>query len=160
MKWKHLLCMSLLLLVFLACKEPPLSSFDNEAINDILAVIDENSDDFVQQIGQFDSILTLAGTRVLDGRSERIKLKIFYFGEFGRGYFNLVDKDEKNLQFFCKKSQGYLAVLCVTKLNMEEAGGYIILNDRNEGIWSNVNFKKGIISLKKMNIDYNRLTDW
>jgi hypothetical protein len=155
-------------LIVLSCSETKHSKRDlnTDDINNILGQVQENDPVFTEKGIAFDSIVTLAGIRQLEGKNERIKMKLFYFGSYSRGYFNLPDLDIKNLQFFGKKIDNSWALKCVTKLNMEEAGGYMIYwqgeNDSYEGIWSNgeVNFKQGKIILDRQVIDYNTLTIW
>ena len=154
---------ALLFLVFLiACTDNAISSLSNEEVNNLLSQIDENDPSFVEKNVQFDSIVTLAGERILEEKVERIKMKIYYYGDLSRGYFNLRDMDDKNLQVFGKKTGPYWIYKCVTKINMTEAGGYMIFGDSGEGVWSNgdVNFKQGKIEVKKQTIDYNSLVSW
>lgn len=153
-------------LIILSCSESKHTkrSLKAEDINSILSHIQENSPVYTEKGIAFDSIVTLAGVRSLDN-DERLKMKLFFFGDHCRGYFNLADTDTKNLQFFGKKVEDAWALKCVTKLNMEEAGGYILLwkdSQDYSGIWSNghVNFEKGEITLAKQAIDYNTLTVW
>ncbi len=153
----------LLAAVFLAaCGEPSISSLDNYDINDLLVQVNEEDEIFVQKNVVFDSILTLAGRRTLEGKTELVKIKLFYYGDRVRGYFNLSDKDDKNLQVFGKRIGTYWVFKCVTKINMEEAGGYLIMENNRRGIWSNghVNFKIGDIALTKQITDYSSLTNW
>ncbi|MEE9374370.1 MAG: hypothetical protein V3V00_15045, partial [Saprospiraceae bacterium] len=155
-------------LIVLGCSESKnqQKGLSNEEVNLILDEIREDDSAFTQKGIEFDSIVTLAGNRVLNSEKVRVKLKLFYFGNHCRGYFNLPDLDTKNLQFFGKKINNMWALKCVTKLNMEEAGGYILFNytKKNDitGFWSNghVNFKQGKIVLAKQELDYNTLTVW
>lgn len=157
----RLFCFIIFSLMLHSCGDKSTSSFSNEDINSILAQVDEDDLSFTQKEVQFDSIVTLAGTRTINGSPQKIKIKLFYFGEFARGYFNVKEIDDKNLQMFGKSIDNLWAFKCVTKLNMEEAGGYIII-DNNQGIWSNghINFKKEQISLEKQDIDYTNLINW
>jgi len=154
-------------LIIVGCGESARQNekLNTSQINSILGHIQENDPAFTEKGITFDSITTLAGIRSLEEKQERIKMKIFYFGENCRGYFNLPNQDAKNLQFFGKKVDNRWALKCVTKLNMEEVGGYIIFNrglNSYDGIWSNgdVNFNKGKIILSKQELDYNTLTVW
>lgn len=139
-----------------------LKDLDNDQINEILGAFDSEDPVFVNKDVKFDSILTLAGQRIVENKTERIKCKLFYFGPHVRGYFNLADQDDKNLQVFGKMTDGQLALKSVTKINMVESDGYIILDPNYEGIWSNgnVNFTIGSISLKRQKTDYTELTKW
>lgn len=145
-----------------ACNNSSVSSFDNTEINTLLSQIDENDAAFVEKEIIFDSIATMAGLRSLNSMEEPIKIKLFYFGDRVRGYYNLASRDDKNLQIFGRQLDGRWVIKCVTKLNMEEAGGYIILEKTGDGIWStgHVNFKKGRITLEKQYTDYNSLENW
>jgi hypothetical protein len=149
-------------LLFFACGGDTLSSLDNNAINAILSNVNEADTTFTKKDVKFDSIVTLAGTRTYLGNNQKVKLKLFYFGNYARGYFNIKDLDDKNLQVFGNKLEDKWALKCVTKINMEEAGGYIIIDDSNQGIWSSghINFNKEIIILTKQNKDYATLTEW
>ena len=164
--------MKLTLLICLICltscslDKGGLESLNNDEINQILSHLDESDILFTSKDVTFDSIATYAGTRELDGSVEKIKVKLFFYDGLSRGYFNLPAKDIKNLQVFGKLVEDKWIFKCVTKLNMEEVGGYIIVdgkaNGQWTGIWSNghVNFKKGKVSLIKQERDYNILTDW
>lgn len=149
-------------LVCFGCENRKTSSLNDQQVNEILSSVDENDPGFVQKGISFDSILTLAGTRSLGDFNEPVKAKLYFYGDLTRGYYNLKDRDEKNLQVFGKKVGDYWAIKCVTKLNMEEAGGYIILKSWNNGFWSNghYNFDQGTITMIKQNIDYNDLQSW
>ncbi len=152
----------LIAVMMTACNEASIRSFDNKEINALLVQVDENDERFIQKNVVFDSIVTRAGQRSLDNKTDRFKIKLFYFGDYARGYFNLALQDEKNLQVFGKRIGEYWVFKCVTKINMEEAGGYLILESDGSGIWSNghVNFKKGVIDLKKQITDYSSLENW
>jgi hypothetical protein len=158
---KHIYAI-LFLLLLIACSDSTISSLNTEEVNDLLSQIDENDPSFVQKNVQFDSIVTLAGERILEENIERIKMKIYYYGGLSRGYFNLRDLDDKNLQVFGKKIGPYWTYMCVTKINMKEAGGYMIFGNSGQGVWSNgdVNFKQGTIEVKKQTTDYNSLVSW
>ncbi len=153
--------------VILGCAESE-SKYERISAHEINAILGEFGDTdavFTSKGVSFDSIVTYAGKRMLNGTIEKTKLKLFFYGEYCRGYFNLPEKDTKNLQVFGKKISGDWILKCVTKLNMEEAGGYIFLvkeENAYNGIWSNghVNFKKGNLRLQKQKLDYNILTDW
>lgn len=162
MKAHLLLLNSLVILIFVSCNAPSLRSLSTDQINAILRQINENDEAFTQKEVSFDSIITLAGTRHLESKAERIKLKLFYFGDRSRGYYNLSDRDVSNLQIFGQKIEGLWVFKCVTKINMEEAGGYLIIQDQSKGIWSNghVNFRKGLLELEKKYTDYNELEAW
>ncbi len=154
-------------LIVFSCSESKLGQreLSTDDINSILGQVQENDTAFTEKGIAFDSIVTLAGLRNLDESDARMKMKLFFFGDYCRGYFNLSDLDIKNLQFFGKKIDNMWALKCVTKLNMEEAGGYILFwpdGTDYSGIWSNgdVNFKQGKIRLAKQEIDYNTLTVW
>ena len=159
---KRRVAMLFILIAFttISCKDTGLNSYDDHMINDLLSHINESDEVFVKKDVVFDSVLTLRGERILEDSQENLKFKLFYYGDYCRGYFNLSDVDNRNLQVFGKKIDDFWAFKCVTKLNMEEAGGYIILSNR-EGIWSNghVNFRKGNITLKRSNLDYNQLSN-
>lgn len=157
--------LSLLLLIvsILSCEsDTSLANMDTSRINTILTSVDETNASYTQKDVEFDSIVTYAGIRHYENQDQKVKMKLFYFGEFARGYFNIADLDDKNLQVFGRQVEGYWALKCVTKINMEEAGGYILLNDINQGIWSSghINFQKEKIELEKQNTDYNNLTNW
>jgi hypothetical protein len=136
-----------------------------EQINAILGQFSETDEVFVKKNISFDSVVTYAGFRSLGERSEKIKMKLFYYDDNCRGYFNIPHLDNKNLQVFGKKMKDDLILKCVTKINMEEAGGFMFLVPELEGYsgtWSNghVNFKLGRIELKKQSTDYNTLAEW
>lgn len=157
----------LLSLIVLGCSDTKQQqrNLNAEKVNSILGQIQENDPVYTEKGIDFDSIVTLAGSRVLDGALEKVKVKMFFFGEHCRGYYNLSEKDNKNLQFFGKRNADMWSLKCVTKLNMEEVGGYIMFwpeGENLEGVWStgHVNFKQGKISLKKQDLDYNILTSW
>ena len=143
------------------CGDSDLTSITPEEINALLAQVDENSPQFVEKNITFDSIVTRAGTRLNGAASERVKIKMFYYNDLVRGYFNLIDKDDKNLQFFGQLIGDQWVVKCVTKLNMEEVGGYIIL-EGTEGVWSkgDINFQPELMTLLKKEIDYDVLKSW
>lgn len=154
-------------IIIIGCSGPSKQNenLNNDQINSILGQLQENDPVYTQKGISFDSIVTLAGIRSVNDKQERIKMKLFYFGDNCRGYFNLADLDSKNLQFFGKKVDNRWALKCVTKLNMSEVGGYIIFDKDSkglDGIWSNgdVNFQKGDIILTKQELDYNTLTVW
>lgn len=158
----------IVLVVIVACTQSQkkgLESMSTEEINKILGSFSENEAIFTEKDISFDSIVTYAGRRSQGDKSVRIKLKMFFFGDKCRGYYNLADTDNKNLQIFGKNVGGNWALKSVTKLNMEEVGGYMLMIIKDnvcEGIWSNgeVNFKKGSMHLVKQNTDYNLITDW
>ncbi len=156
------LLFSLLLITCFSCQRSELTNLSPEGINNILAQFNENDAVFTQKDVEFDSINTLAGIRDYSNVQQRVKVKLFYFGDYARGYFNVSDIDDSNLQIFGKKIQDYWAFKCVTKINMEEVGGYIILKKNNSGIWSNghINFNIEKINLTKQMVDYNNLTNW
>jgi len=149
-------------LCYLGCADSSIHSLNNDQINKILSEVNEEDPKFVEKGVSFDSILTLAGQRTLNEESEKVKARLYFFGELTRGYYNLSERDDKNLQVFGKKVGDVWAIKCVTKINMEEAGGYIILDGKNNGIWSNghYNFLKGQVSLQKQNKDYDDLSSW
>lgn len=162
MKLQWQILFMLLWLSCYGCDNSTLESLTGEEINAILAHVNENDPEFVKKEVPFDSIITSAGYRSLNSNSERIKAKLYYYGDRTRGYYNLSDRDDKNLQVFGRKVGDYWALKCVTKLNMEEAGGFIILRHDGSGIWSNghYNFKTGTISTKKQYRDYDELESW
>ena len=162
MKLHTLILFISLWLVCYGCDSRTLETMTPEQINEILSHINEDDPAFVQKEVVFDSIVTSAGTRNINDRTERVKSRLYYFGDRTRGYFNLADRDEKNLQVFGKKINNRWVIKCVTKLNMEEVGCYMIMNPNGQGIWSNghINFKTEQISLKKQNIDYDDLKTW
>lgn len=162
MKLQTLMFLTSLWLICYGCDNSTLESLSVHEINNILSYVNENDPEFVKKDVPFDSIVTSAGIRSIDGISENIKARLYYYGDRTRGYYNLSDRDEKNLQVFGRKVGDRWAIKCVTKLNMEEVGGYIIVGPDNRGIWSNghYNFKMGTISLKKQNIDYDDLESW
>ncbi len=143
------------------CGDSDLTSITPEEINALLVQVDEDSPQFVEKNITFDSIITKAGTRQIGSGSERVKIKLFYYGSLVRGYFNLIEKDDKNLQFFGQKIGDRWVMECVTKLNMEEVGGYMIL-EKSSGIWSkgDINFQPESITLRHSNIDYDVLKSW
>lgn len=147
-------------ILYTGCTPDTLLTLDNEGISRILSLMDENDPAFREKEVAFDSIVSYTGIRTYQGNEQNIKVKLFYFGDRMRGYFNLRDQDDKNLQVFGKMVGGYKAFKCMTTVNMEEAGGYMILDEQNEGIWSNghINFEKEQIHLKKSVRDYNDLT--
>jgi hypothetical protein len=152
-----------LLLGLISCQgDSSLEAMDSSRINAILSAVNETSDTYTQKDVEFDSIVTYAGVRSYSNQDQKVKMKLFYFGEFARGYFNIKDLDDKNLQVFGRKVDGYWALKCVTKINMEEAGGYILLENSKKGIWSSghINFIKEPILFTKQNTDYNSLLDW
>ena len=162
MKIQALIYLTSLTLLTAGCGSKSLKNLSNKEINKILSFVNENDPAFVEKGISFDSVATYAGIRTLNNNSERIKARLYFFGNLTRGYFNLADFDEKNLQVFGKKVNNTWALKCVTKLNMEEAGGYIILDHLNDGIWSNGHhsFKMGTLSWSKQNIDYDILQSW
>ena len=151
-----------LFLLIAGCGNSELKDLSNAEINEIMVHVNEDDPSFVEKGIAFDSIITLAGFRELDDKKERIKAKLYFFGERTRGYFNLADLDNKNLQVFGKKVEGDWAIKCVTKLNMEEVGGYILWSPGEDAIWSNghYNFQKGNLSWTKQNTDYDVLETW
>jgi len=161
MKLQILMWSVVLWLCSSGCGDSDLTSITPEEINALLAQVDEDSPQFVEKNITFDSIVTKAGTRHVGSMSERVKIKLFYFNDLVRGYFNLIDKDDKNLQFFGQKIGDRWVMECVTKLNMEEVGGYLIL-DKTAGIWSNgnISFRPESITLHKSDIDYSVLKSW
>jgi len=142
--------------------EKGLEEWGKVEINTLLSKVDVSDPVFVEKDIKFDSIVTIAGTRKLGTTSERIKCKLFFFGQNMRGYFNLADQDDKNLQVFGKRIDQHIALKSATKINMEESDGYLILDDNYNGIWSNgnINFQTGSISMKKQNTDYTSLDTW
>lgn len=155
-------CIVSVILLFAACQTESVQTLSTDQINQLMTQVDENDPAFTQKDVQFDSILTLAGTRQYRQETQKIKVKIFYFGNLARGYYNLADRDDKNLQVFGKKIEDLWVYTCVTKINMEEVGGYLILDPSQNGIWSSghINFEKQEISLKKYSQDYTELTSW
>ncbi len=154
---------ALIMIVLLtSCGGDTLSSLSKDDINNILAKVNEEDLAFKEGDVKFDSILTYAGTRTYLGEEQRIKMKLFYFGSLTRGYYNLADQDDKNLQVFGRRIDDNWAFKCVTKINMEEAGGYMILDDDLNGIWSSghINFDTEKISLEKKDTDYQDLSQW
>ena len=124
--------------------------------------VDENDPTFTLKDVKFDSIITVAGQRTYLEDQQNIKMKIFYYGDTARGYYNISDLDEKNLQIFGKRVDDLWAFQCVTKLNMEEAGGYLIMDGNYQGIWSSghINYKKQELTLLKRKKDYQELSNW
>jgi len=162
MKLQVLMCTVGLWLCCSGCGDSNLTSITPEEINGILSHVDEESPRFVEKSIKFDSILTLAGVRQSNDTSERVKIKLFYYNDLVRGYYNLIDKDDKNLQVFGKKVKNRWVLKCVTKLNMTEVGGYMILESGGASIWSNgdLNFKPQEITLLKADRDYDVLKTW
>ena len=160
LQWQYLIL--LLWLSCSGCANDKLESLSAVEINKILANVDENDPEFVNKNVPFDSIITSAGMRTLGSLNEKIKARLYYYGDRTRGYYNLSDRDEKNLQVFGKKVGEYWALKCVTKLNMEEAGGYLIIRPDGSGIWSNghYNFLTGTVFMQNQNIDYDDLASW
>lgn len=148
--------------LFFSCQEGALGDMSPTEINELLSQLNENDPIFTQKEVKFDSIVTLAGIRGFSNVKQKVKLKLFYFGDHARGYFNVSDVDDSNLQIFGKKINNNWAFKCVTKINMEEVGGYIILKKDNSGIWSNghINFTVEDIKLTKQPQDYNSLETW
>ena len=161
--WLRGLSAMMLISLCLGCEgNQQLAQLNDNAINEILAHVDTEDPEFVKKGVTFDSIITIAGHRLLDGDREKVKCKLFYYGDYVRGYYNLSELDDKNLQIFGKQIPGYLIFKAATKINMKEADGYIIFDKGYNGVWSNgnVNFKKGSIELVKNNTDYNSLKEW
>lgn len=157
------LSLLLILLTLMSCENnSTLVDMDTAQINKILSSVNETAENYTQKDVKFDSIVTYAGTRSYENQDQKVKMKLFYFGEFARGYFNIKDLDDKNLQVFGRKVDNYWALKCVTKINMEEAGGYIVLDNNKVGIWSSghINFSKEQIQFKQQDTDYNNLLDW
>lgn len=156
--------LAVVLLLISSCKgesnEP--REYDVTRINNVLSYVVEDDPKFVEKGISFDSTVTMAGTRQYRNKTQRVKMKLFYFGDYTRGYYNLADQDNSNLQVFGRKVGDQWALKCVTKINMEEAGGYLILPPGGEGIWSSghLNFEKQDISLTKQNVDYTVLDKW
>ena len=161
MKLRRVVVITMVTFFFLSCRDSSLINFDSTKINALLSQLDEENPVFVRKDVAFDSIITVIGTRKIDGSVDKIKAKLFYYDSFCRGYFNLMELDDKNLQVFGQKVEDYWAFKCVTKLNMEEAGGYIVMNEDRKGIWSNghQNFQKGQISWHKSAKDYSQITN-
>ncbi|MFT4566499.1 MAG: hypothetical protein ACI9FN_001460 [Saprospiraceae bacterium] len=155
----------LLLTMWFSCgceSEKRIEDWSKEEINALLSNFDVADPAFVEKDIQFDSILTIAGIRKIGTESQRIKCKLFFFGTHMRGYFNLADQDDKNLQVFGKRIDKYIAFKSATKINMEESDGFLILDENYKGIWSNgnINFKNGTISMTKQKTDYTSLESW
>jgi len=162
MKLQTLIFFAGLWLICYGCDNRSIEGLSVDKINEILSNVNEEDPEFVIKDVVFDSVATLAGTRTLNGQSERIKARLYYYGDRTRGYFNLADRDDKNLQVFGRKVEDQWAIKCVTKLNMEEVGGYIILGSTGRGIWANghYNFQKEEVTLTKQKIDYDALKSW
>lgn len=162
MKLHMLICLVSLWLGFSGCGESSLTSITPDKINSLLSQVNEDDPRFVEKSISFDSIITKAGNREISTSSERVKIKLFYYDDKVRGYFNLIDRDDKNLQFFGQRIEDLWVLKCVTTLNMQEVGGYIFLDEGGSGVWSNgdLNFKPQVISLLKSNKDYDALTSW
>lgn len=162
MKLQYVVFISMVLLLCFGCENTSLEKMDATQINEILSNVNENDPAFVQKGVSFDSVVTMAGTRTLDNLNERVKLRLYYFGDLVRGYYMLADRDDKNLQVYGKKVNGLWVIKCVTKLNMEEAGGYIMIRQDKTGIWStgHYSFKTGTLAYAKQNIDYDELESW
>lgn len=162
MKCRILFFFLVLWLLYSCQVSKTLDQWDSSEINLLMANINIEEPIFTQKDIHFDSIVTLAGTRIVGKKLESIKLKLFYFGGYIRGYYNLSDQDNKNLQIFGKKLGPHLAFKVATKINMKESDGYIVLNNSHMGIWSNgsVNFAKGTIALTKNNKEYTLLDRW
>ena len=162
MKLHTLICLVSLWLGFSGCGESNLTSITPDKINSLLSQVNEDDPRFVEKGISFDSIITKAGNREISTSSERVKIKLFYYDDKVRGYFNLTDRDDKNLQFFGQRIEDLWVLKCVTKLNMQEVGGYIFLDEDGSGVWSNgdLNFKPQVITLLKSNKDYDVLTSW
>jgi len=161
-KLQTLITLASLWLICLGCVDRSTEALTTDQINEILAEVNEDDLAFVEKGVTFDSVVTTAGFRELNGDQERVKMRLYYFGDLTRGYFNLADRDEKNLQVFGRKVNDRWALKCVTKLNMEEVGGYIILSPESQDIWANghYNFKMEKFNLLKQNIDYDDLKTW
>ena len=105
-------------LICCGCDNRSLESLSVDEINVILSNVNEDDPGFVQKNVSFDSITTTAGTRSLEGKNERIKMRLYFYQDRTRGYYNLADRDDKNLQVFGRKVDDNWAIKCVTKLNM------------------------------------------
>jgi len=78
----HMLYIALCVVTCFGCdSNTKLKSLNNDQVNARLAQIDENSEVFIQKDISFDSIVTTAGLRVVSDTSEKIKMKLFFFGE-------------------------------------------------------------------------------
>ena len=161
MKLRRVVVITMVTFFFLSCRDSSLQSFDSTKINALLSHLDEENPVFVSKDVVFDSIITVVGQRQIKGSVDKLKAKLFFYDSFCRGYFNLIDNDDKNLQVFGQKIDSYWAFKCVTKLNMEEVGGYMIIDKELGGIWSNGhhNFDKGELALKISNKDYSQITN-
>jgi len=147
MKLQILMLSVVLWLCSSGCGESSMTSITPEEINGLLSQVNEDDPEFVAKGIQFDSIVTKAGIRSIAETNERVKIKFFYFEDRVRGYFNLADSDDKNLQFFGRKVDDLWVLKCVTKINMEEVGGYLIFKKDGSGIWSkgDLNFKPHMV---------------
>ncbi|MEL6123139.1 MAG: hypothetical protein AAFQ02_00395 [Bacteroidota bacterium] len=160
---KHITCILMCILICLGCEtKEKLKDWTPEQLNLVLSQVDTADPSFTQKEVAFDSIITLAGVRILGQEQERIKFKLFHFGPYVRGYYNLADRDDKNLQVFGKRIDSQWVMKCVTKLSMTEADGYLLLLPSGKSIWSNgsVGFEQGYLQLQKQATDYNDLVSW
>ena len=162
MKLQTLVLLACLWLFCFGCANRSSNSLKDLDVNIVLSSVDEEDPRFVEKGIAFDSIITVAGWRSLESLKEPVKAKFYFYGDYVRGYYNLSNRDEKNLQVFGNKVDQYWAIKCVTKLNMEEAGGFLIFSDWKNGIWSNghYNFEIGDISMVKKDIDYQDIVSW
>jgi hypothetical protein len=145
-----------------SCQHRSLSSLSNDEINALLAQVDENDAVFIEKGVTFDSVVTYVGTRELESTKERMKMKLFYFNGVMRGYYNLPDTDQKNLQIFGKEIEGNQVLKCVSNLISDEQGSYLIVDKNKAGIWASPhqNYKLGTFQLRKSAIDYATVREW
>ena len=120
-------------IIFGSCAPNSVETYSTEQINEIMGHVDGDDPAFTVKDIQFDSVITLAGTRGYRDDNQRVKAKFFYYGELARGYYNLTDRDSKNLQVFGKKVDDLWAFTCVTKVNMEDCLLYTSPSPRDRG---------------------------
>lgn len=140
----------------------PLEEMGTNRINELLNYVKESDSVYKDKEISFDSVLTYVGRRTFEGAQQNIKLKLFYYGNHARGYYNIPEVDQKNLQVFGISQDGYWIFKCVSQLDSEEIGSYLILNHSLEGIWSggHINYVKETIKLNKTVGDYHELQQW
>jgi len=96
MKLRILIYSVVLWLCSSGCGERNLTSITPEEINTLLAKVNEEEPKFVEKGISFDSIVTKAGIRSFNDTPQKVKMKLYYFQNRVRGYFNVIDQDDKN----------------------------------------------------------------
>ncbi len=160
---KRLLLYLILTWIIAGCAQESTDIEDVKLINRTLAKINVSDPQYFDKGMGFDSVVVYAGERVVNGMEEKFKMQLFYFyGDYVRGYIKVPSRDNYNFQLFGRLSNGQLILKCVSTVQSDEQGSFMIIDDNKTGIWSSshINFVIGTLTANKYNTDYESFKHW